>query len=299
MDCSDDALLCPGCEYDLRGIESERCPECGLVIDREAIRHSRVPWEHRKQIGTIRAFWRTVWRATFSPLKLGAEVARPVSLQDARLFRRIVIAITATPLIVAAIVLRYLEQNTAMLLVAGPSVGMNPPGSRADVLTDLATCFAAGLGSWWIPSVGILIYVICLSGAGMYFFHPRALSRERQNRAIAISHYASAPLAFFLPLTLLAWMFSGTYYVVYLRSAATVTNPMEPILLAQFAAVISLEPVLVGISTTFILRSATRCATARLLVIDVVLFVLLFVGIPLFTALVIAAGGFARLMLTT
>ncbi len=28
------SLSCPGCGYDLRGIESERCPECGIVSSR-------------------------------------------------------------------------------------------------------------------------------------------------------------------------------------------------------------------------------------------------------------------------
>ena len=30
-------LFCPNCGYNLRGIDSERCPECGVVIDREAM----------------------------------------------------------------------------------------------------------------------------------------------------------------------------------------------------------------------------------------------------------------------
>src|SRR5262249_31894858 len=33
----DDAPLCPSCGYDLRAATNDRCPECGLVVDRQAL----------------------------------------------------------------------------------------------------------------------------------------------------------------------------------------------------------------------------------------------------------------------
>ena len=42
--------------------------------------------------------------------------------------------------------------------------------------------------------------MILFTGLPSYFFHPRRLPIERQNRAIALSYYGSGPLAF-LPLT--------------------------------------------------------------------------------------------------
>src|SRR5688572_15202434 len=81
-------LLCPGCGYDLRGIESERCPECGVLVDRAGAVISRIPWAHREQIGKWRAYWRTVRRAMFHPVALAAEVSRPVRFDDAKRFSR-------------------------------------------------------------------------------------------------------------------------------------------------------------------------------------------------------------------
>ena len=38
MDIMDEHFICPQCEYDLHGIPSERCPECGFGFDLEALR---------------------------------------------------------------------------------------------------------------------------------------------------------------------------------------------------------------------------------------------------------------------
>src|SRR4051812_12709994 len=44
-------LHCPQCGYNLRGIDSDVCPECGLAIDRVAFAQSQLPWSHRRRIG--------------------------------------------------------------------------------------------------------------------------------------------------------------------------------------------------------------------------------------------------------
>jgi hypothetical protein len=70
----------------LCGIESERCPECGYSLAFLKIAESQIPWVRRKQIGRFRAYWQTVWWATFRRLKFGEELARPIYLSDARRF---------------------------------------------------------------------------------------------------------------------------------------------------------------------------------------------------------------------
>ena len=79
-------VFCPKCIYNLRGLDSERCPECGYSLAFMKIAESQIPWVHRKQIGRFRAYWRTVWWATFRRLKFGEELTRPMSLPDARRF---------------------------------------------------------------------------------------------------------------------------------------------------------------------------------------------------------------------
>src|SRR3954452_7751839 len=89
VESSDIGLFCPDCGYDLRGIASERCPECGWVIDRTLLGASAIPWVGRERIGRWRAYWRTVWMATFSNKRLAMESVRPIEWRDARRFATI------------------------------------------------------------------------------------------------------------------------------------------------------------------------------------------------------------------
>lgn len=58
-------LYCPHCGYNLCGIDSGRCPECGEPFDRATASISRIPWMHRPEIGRIKGWWRTVWMVTW------------------------------------------------------------------------------------------------------------------------------------------------------------------------------------------------------------------------------------------
>jgi len=55
-----DDLYCPECGYSLRGLTSDRCPECGLRLDFIESAVSLIPWERRRELGRIRAYWQTV-----------------------------------------------------------------------------------------------------------------------------------------------------------------------------------------------------------------------------------------------
>src|SRR5258706_15900939 len=56
-------VYCPHCAYNLRGVASSQCPECGQTVDRTILAQSILPWAQRKRLGWIRAYWRTVWLA--------------------------------------------------------------------------------------------------------------------------------------------------------------------------------------------------------------------------------------------
>ena len=43
--------FCPDCGYDLRGISSDRCPECGHAVDPTSLAISIIPWTHRRSLG--------------------------------------------------------------------------------------------------------------------------------------------------------------------------------------------------------------------------------------------------------
>jgi hypothetical protein len=191
-------LVCPGCGYELRGIASDRCPECGLAIDRATMSVSRLPWAHRKRIGRFRAYWRTNLMAIFRPGKVAEEMNRPVRFQDAQRFRHFTVLLAWVPVAAWGIA----------LLIANPDI----LGFPLD--------HPRGLG-WWLEAVIVLsavfsswLFLLMISGAGSYLFHPRSMPVVRQNRAVALSYYACAPLAWL-------WL-AGALFAV---SASLVSGP--------------------------------------------------------------------------
>lgn len=81
-------LMCPRCEYDLRGAESRRCPECGEAFDPEVLRRVKLPWRVKPSLGS---FVRTVGWGLFGPSKLLMELAVPPDDRRARGFMRWVV----------------------------------------------------------------------------------------------------------------------------------------------------------------------------------------------------------------
>lgn len=182
----DETFHCAGCDYDLRGLTSDRCPECGSPIDREALLVPRIPWAHRKQIGWIRAFFRTCLLAFLSPRRLAEDVRRPVSYKDARLFQNIVIAISYGSLLILE---AYFCNESTQHAILG--IWLRPSAIGFD-----SNCIGAA-----VVLLGGLLFFKLATGVGSYFFHPRRIPVARQNRAVALSYYACGPLVL-LPL---AW----------------------------------------------------------------------------------------------
>jgi hypothetical protein len=170
-------FFCLECGYSLFGIEhSTQCPECGLTIDRSVLGESRLPWSHRHKLGRMRAFFRTAWMGTINSKKIGEEINRPVSLGDALKFRQICVLSGLAPLALVAIVISIIglqeHEVVAWQLVTGL----------------LICCF-----SFWL-------YLMAMTGLPSLFFSPRDVPILRQNRAIALSFYAAAPLVWtFIP----------------------------------------------------------------------------------------------------
>ena len=173
-------LTCPECGYDLRAIESDRCPECGLAIDRAAMSVSRIPWAHRRTIGRFRAYWRTNLMVIFRPRRLADEAARPVGLADAMRFRWVTVGLAWLPIVLSAIAIVVFDWDE----VIG---GWHSPDSR------LGWCLEAGAHLALVFALGLALLMV--SGVGSYFFHPPGLRIVQQNRAIALSYYTCAPLA--------------------------------------------------------------------------------------------------------
>lgn len=178
-------LFCQRCGYNLRGLTGDRCPECGEPLDTVRAAEPQIPWVYRREIGRFRAYWRTVWLVMFRQRRFCDEMARPVSYADAQRFRWVTILHVYLPILIATIV----------FYVVAPSPVFRADGYRVrldEALLDLT------ISSVWPIAVLHLSFVLCLAavtGVPSYFFHPRGLRVESQNRAIALSYYACGPLA--------------------------------------------------------------------------------------------------------
>src|SRR3954466_3555472 len=78
---------CDACGYDLRGIGSDRCPECGRWFDPTGRLASRLPRRGRGFLGASRSYVKTAWRVSRRPGCLGDELERMVEAGAARRFR--------------------------------------------------------------------------------------------------------------------------------------------------------------------------------------------------------------------
>ena len=175
-----DDLYCPECGYSLRGLTSDRCPECGLLLDFIESETSLIPWERRREIGGRRAYWQTLALVIFRKKLFCRAVYRPVSYADAQRFRWVSILHAYVPMLLALAVVH---------------------AAHPDMLPR-----AADETGWWFVifvCVCVLLALLTITGVPSYFFHPRHLSTEQQNRAVAISYYGCAELS------LTPWAFFG------------------------------------------------------------------------------------------
>jgi len=174
-------IVCPDCGYDLRGSTSARCSECGFALDVLRVRETLIPWSHRRELGWLRAYWKTVWLVLRYPKRFCLEMARPVSYADSRSFRWVTTAHAYLPIL-----------------------------TMSTLWCTFVYVKGLGGGEWlyWLHGslqVWALLFLVLLPGLASYFFQPRTLTVEQQNRAIALSYYAWAPLAF-TPLALLVYI---------------------------------------------------------------------------------------------
>jgi hypothetical protein len=181
-----EGILCPQCGYDLRGSTSPRCSECGHDLALLRTTQSQIPWLHRRQIGRIRAYWRTAWLVTFRNRQFCAEASRPVSYGDAQRFRWV------------NVVLAYVAILAGKLAYM---LGTDEPFGPIKTVEWLA-----------VPiEVGTFLALAALTGVPSYLFHPRRAPLALQNRAVAMSYYACAPLSLLagalLPLAFLVGRF--------------------------------------------------------------------------------------------
>jgi len=174
-------LFCPGCGYDLRALRGEACPECGAAVDLDKLRATGIPWVLGVgPLGKAWGFLRTCEQAGLRPTRFCREVAKPVALRDARWFRRVVVVLV-------------------WLTLPAIAIGDWVLFSIWDGTTDEWGYFFedTGLSPAWsavVLCVLLLLFLLGFTGMHLWAMHPGDLPAERQNRAVALGHYACAPL---------------------------------------------------------------------------------------------------------
>jgi hypothetical protein len=174
-------LYCPKCDYNLHGLESDRCPECGLDLAGVHSAESGIPWVHRKASGRIRSYWRTVAMVLFRFGRFCSEAYRPVAYADSQRFRWVTVLLVWVSLL-AGMYGGWLTRSWWLSL--------KPPATP--------TTFELW-GSAVVVAVCVLMWLAAATGIFSYFCHPRSAAVSRQNRAIALSYYAQAGLTFWIP----------------------------------------------------------------------------------------------------
>ena len=201
------SLYCPYCSYDLRALAGEACPECGGAVDEASLKAVQVPWQSRREIGKVRALIRTAFRVTFRTKRFCYAVSRPVSYADARRFQRWIV------------ILLWLGLLLPVLMIVIPNVAIFKDDVGL-IRWYPVSCLLAGLA-------GLIPFLFLATGVHAYWLHPKHLSIERQNRAVALGYYACGPLLLIvlsvLPIT--AGIVYGNYWV------GSHTSPLQDIIL--------------------------------------------------------------------
>lgn len=247
-------VLCPGCGYDLRATTSERCSECGLVLDREALKRSAFPWAHRKTIGHVRAFLKTVWLVTSDHKSLRHETAKAQSARDALAFRRCVAVLLAVSFAIAVVML---VQTGALrdVLLRDKSIIARLGGGMAGVMQDLRLPWSAGVTirpALFVYAFALAAYV---AGATRPIFRTTGLSDDYAETVKAIGAYAVAPLAWLLPAAM-------TYALLFERDLFDAYGP-RPTPLAPILVLLGLLFLIAGVVGTVHRAGQWRARTAH------------------------------------
>ncbi|HNO80132.1 MAG TPA: hypothetical protein PKN33_18960 [Phycisphaerae bacterium] len=98
----DDGLVCLKCDYNLTGIDSERCPECGCVLDRDEIRRVMslrydrpLPhWERYHGLRKPLGFLITTLRLIFLPWRFAQDLPTVPRIKPAAWFVAVCMAVS-------------------------------------------------------------------------------------------------------------------------------------------------------------------------------------------------------------
>jgi hypothetical protein len=185
--------FCIGCGYNIRGIVSDRCPECGLKVG--GVDESSVPWEGRKRLGLRQAFERTVWMGMFQTRRLAAARSFPVDGRSARTFRLIVSLLAALPPAILLWIAIAVSGGTGFLNIwRVAQSSWPPPPSPYMGFWEMIVLWSAGPTHTTTLPIGFFLTLFLASGMPRLWVRGGSRDRELQNRSADLSAYLSSSL---------------------------------------------------------------------------------------------------------
>jgi hypothetical protein len=166
------------------------------VVDRASLQHSDIPWAYRRQVGRVRAFFKTVWMITSDVKSLRHEAAKPQSPSDAAAFRWWVVACLVLGFGVVIGALHTTRTRSTILRQFWSEVG-------AEELPRVAL----GLTVPWLAGVALpgawagyaLVVVAFVARAPAAVIRTTGMAPQQVDAAQAMGAYVSAPLVLLLP----------------------------------------------------------------------------------------------------
>ena len=171
-------VFCEGCAYSLVGLTGDRCPECGRVFEPKQLPFARVPWLHRRRLGRVRAYVKTVEFACLRPRRFATELCRPVriSANDARSFRLATLWIATAGVLVAMLAVPLTAAQ--WIVTRGGSLASMPPRLAIYIaLVPLATAFGFHVAIRMATDMPLFIW------KGLRPFHRRNCRRSTSTPA--------------------------------------------------------------------------------------------------------------------
>jgi len=257
----EDAPLCPACGYDLRGTIGDRCSECGETFDRALLSTSALPWARYRQVGSVRAYLRTVWLITIGSPALAHEVSKQHDAHCARIFRRITGVILGI-ILAGAFVATEIGAGGLWFVAVQPDPVMLGNPAAAHWIYDLLVPWSAGATIPGIIPLMLMLLGFQITRSQEPLFRLPGASPRRQQSLTAVASYTVAPMVWLLPAVLFIVAARMVLFVV----AGRITHA-GPLLTATFVLLlIGLAFGAIGFAASAVrgVQWAVRCRHAGL-----------------------------------
>ncbi len=262
-------LYCPHCGYNLRGLTSGRCPECGNACDLATMSRSEIPWLHRARLGGAAAWWQTCWMALRRPGQMAGSINAACPYADARRFWLINVAIVCLPMVAALVWFPITFTSDSLPL------GVLWPAAKTAqdaLLANLILPWASAMIYRPVAVVACILGVMFATGGVSYLFQLMPIPRRQQGRAAAMALYATGALMAGFVVAIVLAVAALVIWVVMLATMGSGPAMVDGLVVAGILGSMLLLPVGAWWTATWMLyRRLCHASLTRSFVIGILL----------------------------